>query len=188
MRALPLLFQEYEPRTLREVVKLEILTQVCWYRVEGLGLWSNPLRGFFGWGAVGDRRDNRPMQLPVRCLSAVGHLEPCVDLAFTGHPRPSSKTKHLPRYRSVRCHPIGMYWFVLVLISVSIGMYCICIGSSIQTQYRLNTKMRNRIQTQYRQPIQTQYRPILHEKIGLYWVSNTDQSKHARPVMSLLRS
>ena len=58
MRALPLLFQEYEPRTLREVVKLEILTQVCWYRVEGLGLWSNPLRGFFGWGAVGDRRDD----------------------------------------------------------------------------------------------------------------------------------
>ena len=30
---------------------------------------------------------------------------PCVGVAFTGHPRQLPKTKHLPRYRSVRCNP-----------------------------------------------------------------------------------
>ena len=30
---------------------------------------------------------------------------PCVGVAFTGHPRQLPKTKHLPRYCSVRCHP-----------------------------------------------------------------------------------
>ena len=30
---------------------------------------------------------------------------PCVGVAFTGHPRPLPKTKHLPRYCSVRCRP-----------------------------------------------------------------------------------
>ena len=30
---------------------------------------------------------------------------PCVGVAFTGHPRPLPKTKYLPRYSSVKCHP-----------------------------------------------------------------------------------
>ena len=35
----------------------------------------------------------------------VGAWLPCVGVAFTGRQRPLPKTKYLPRYRSVRCHP-----------------------------------------------------------------------------------
>ena len=40
-------------------------------------------------------------------LTRMGAWLPCVGVAFTGHPRPLPKTKHLPRYRSVRCNPSG---------------------------------------------------------------------------------
>ena len=43
---------------------------------------------------------------PVHTEVLVGAWLPCVGVAFTGHPRLLPKTKHLPRYRSVRCHPI----------------------------------------------------------------------------------